>query len=156
MVSKDAAVSVRVVPEGSAEFHSVAHLQGKDVIGLGAEVDPWSGTSVVGEPTYVLYEYEPSQLEQCEIDHERIAKEYGAREHGHRLLIPRWNVDGHREIRPPTDSGDQAPAPAVVPESDDDDLVQGLAKLGELHDNGTLTDSEFADAKARLLGSPES
>ena len=29
---------------------------------------------------------------------------------------------------------------------------EDLAKLRELHDSGTLTDEEFADARARVLG----
>lgn len=41
----------------------------------------------------------------------------------------------------------QAPESPVVPE----DLVTTLARLGELHTNGILTDEEFAAAKAKVL-----
>ncbi len=41
-----------------------------------------------------------------------------------------------------------APAPPPSPPTPTDDLV----KLAELHRDGTLTDDEFATAKARLLG----
>ena len=45
----------------------------------------------------------------------------------------------------------QAPA---APPSDgaNDALLTQLAQLGELHGKGVLTDEEFADAKAKLLG----
>ena len=45
---------------------------------------------------------------------------------------------------PPPQPAPAAPAPAI----DYDELKQ----LGELHANGTLTDEEFAAAKARTLG----
>lgn len=41
------------------------------------------------------------------------------------------------------------PAPTAPPESD---LGEQLAKLGELHGQGVLSDAEFAAAKQRLLG----
>jgi len=41
------------------------------------------------------------------------------------------------------------PAPAEPPPSD---LTEQLAKLGELHSQGILSDAEFAAAKQRLLG----
>jgi hypothetical protein len=42
-----------------------------------------------------------------------------------------------------------APAPAEAAPTMDYDELQ---RLGELHDNGTLTDEEFAAAKAKILG----
>ena len=42
-----------------------------------------------------------------------------------------------------------APAPAAPAQ---DDLTGQLAKLGELHSQGILSDEEFAAAKQRLLG----
>jgi len=46
----------------------------------------------------------------------------------------------------------QAPvvAPAGVPEGMDDTIVR-IKQLAELHDQGILTDDEFATQKARLL-----
>jgi len=41
-----------------------------------------------------------------------------------------------------------APAAQAGPTYDYDELK----RLGELHANGTLTDDEFASAKARILG----
>ena len=40
-----------------------------------------------------------------------------------------------------------APAPAPAP-----DPIQQLKQLGELHQQGVLTDEEFAAQKAKLLG----
>jgi hypothetical protein len=42
-----------------------------------------------------------------------------------------------------------APAPA---ESSEDDMFEQLKKLGELHEQGILTDEEFAAQKAKILG----
>ena len=44
------------------------------------------------------------------------------------------------------------PAPAAPAAPEADDLVTQLHRLGDLHAAGTLTDDEFAAAKARLLG----
>jgi hemolysin activation/secretion protein len=43
------------------------------------------------------------------------------------------------------------PAPAP-PAAADDDLVGQIGQLGKLRDTGVLSDSEFAAAKAKLLG----
>jgi hypothetical protein len=43
------------------------------------------------------------------------------------------------------------PAPAPEPPSQGVDYDE-LRQLGELHANGTLTDEEFAAAKAKILG----
>jgi hypothetical protein len=42
-----------------------------------------------------------------------------------------------------------APAPAAPSESD---TLDQLAKLGQLHQSGVLTDEEFAAQKAKILG----
>jgi len=44
----------------------------------------------------------------------------------------------------------QAPAPAPAPEAEDP--YEALKKLAELHDQGILTDEEFAAQKAKILG----
>jgi hypothetical protein len=43
----------------------------------------------------------------------------------------------------------QAPAPAAP----QNDMLDQLAKLGELHKSGVLTDEEFTAQKAKILGS---
>ncbi len=44
----------------------------------------------------------------------------------------------------------QAPAPAPAPA--ENDTLDQLTRLGELHANGVLTDEEFAAQKAKILG----
>jgi hypothetical protein len=44
-----------------------------------------------------------------------------------------------------------APAPAAAPSSEVD-ITGELTKLAEMRNNGILTDEEFAQAKAKLLG----
>ena len=51
--------------------------------------------------------------------------------------------------QPPPPPPAPPPAPAAPAQSD---LTGQLAKLGELHNQGVLSDEEFAAAKQRLLG----
>jgi len=44
-----------------------------------------------------------------------------------------------------------APAPVAVPPQEADPMER-LKELGQLHESGVLTDQEFADAKAKILG----
>jgi membrane protease subunit (stomatin/prohibitin family) len=44
------------------------------------------------------------------------------------------------------------PPPAAAPATGSDDMITQLQKLGELHQQGILTDAEFAAQKAKLLG----
>lgn len=46
-----------------------------------------------------------------------------------------------------------APAPAPVPAPSTDDVFDQLSKLGQLRDQGILTEEEFQAQKAKLLGS---
>jgi hypothetical protein len=51
------------------------------------------------------------------------------------------------------DQGYDEPPPAPPPPAPTEpSQTDELARLGELHANGTLTDDEFAAAKAKLLG----
>jgi len=44
------------------------------------------------------------------------------------------------------------PAPAAAPSADDaDDMIGQLKQLGELHQQGILTDAEFEAQKAKIL-----
>ena len=45
-----------------------------------------------------------------------------------------------------------APAPAAPAADSMDEKIEQIKKLGELHDQGILTDEEFAAQKAKLLG----
>lgn len=45
-----------------------------------------------------------------------------------------------------------APAPAAPAQDSMEDKIAALKQLGELHEQGILTDEEFAAQKAKLLG----
>jgi membrane protease subunit (stomatin/prohibitin family) len=45
----------------------------------------------------------------------------------------------------------QAPPQAVAAAPPEEDPMERLKKLGDLHDSGVLTDEEFATAKAKIL-----
>lgn len=147
LVAREATIRLRVVPDGQPEFHSQAVVQGKDVLQFGSDVDPWATDSARGEPTYVRYD--PQRPERCEIDHARIVAEYGEREHGNRMLIPQWSVEGKREIKPPLSTA--APSAPTTESEPKDDVAAELERLAKLHTAGALTDAEFTAAKARLL-----
>lgn len=46
----------------------------------------------------------------------------------------------------------QAPPPAPVAAAPAEDPIEQLQKLGKLHEQGILTDEEFAAKKAQILG----
>jgi membrane protease subunit (stomatin/prohibitin family) len=45
----------------------------------------------------------------------------------------------------------QAPTQAAAPAAQGEDPMAKLKQLGELHEQGVLTDEEFASAKAKIL-----
>ncbi|HEY4281256.1 MAG TPA: SHOCT domain-containing protein [Conexibacter sp.] len=53
---------------------------------------------------------------------------------------------------PPTPAGTASGVAAPAPASGSD-MIEQLQKLGQLRDQGILTDDEFAQQKARILGS---
>jgi hypothetical protein len=129
-------VPMRVVPDGKPEFESTIRM--------------WAGGDLdrlppPGRQTYVLYD--PAHPEHCQIDHDRLLKEFGPRYDGKpNMAIPHEPTDGQQPV-----SWTSASVATPAPEHEPDDVVGGLAKLSEMHANGTLTDSEFAEAKTRLL-----
>lgn len=46
----------------------------------------------------------------------------------------------------------QQQAYAAPPPAPEADPIERLKELGQLHESGVLTDQEFADAKAKILG----
>jgi hypothetical protein len=128
---------MRVVPDGEPEFESTIRM--------------WAGGDLdrlppPGRQTYVLYD--PEHPEHCEIDHDRLLKEFGPRYDGKpNMAIPRQPAADDQ-------TGSATSGSVATPGStrQTDDLVGGLAELSELHANGALTDSDFAEAKVRLLG----
>jgi hypothetical protein len=47
---------------------------------------------------------------------------------------------------------EQAPAPQAAPAAAAPDPIEQLKQLGQLHEQGVLTDQEFAAQKAKILG----
>jgi hypothetical protein len=57
------------------------------------------------------------------------------------------------EVRPAAEGAAQAPAAAAPAAADGEDSVAQLERLAKLRDSGALTDAEFEQQKARVLGS---
>jgi hypothetical protein len=53
---------------------------------------------------------------------------------------------------PPPQQAYAAPPPPPPPPAQEPDPIERLKELGQLHESGVLTDQEFADAKAKILG----
>ena len=60
----------------------------------------------------------------------------------------RWAGQGEASPADMEAAPQQAPAPAAPQE----DRIEQLSRLGDLHEKGVLTDQEFAAEKAKLLG----
>jgi putative oligomerization/nucleic acid binding protein len=58
----------------------------------------------------------------------------------------RWANQEQQQMAAPPPS-----APVAAP-AQEADPIQRLKELGQLHESGVLTDEEFADAKAKILG----
>jgi hypothetical protein len=61
----------------------------------------------------------------------------------------RWARDDQSAYAQPVQ---QAAPPPATPAPAGDDMVDQLARLGQLHDSGVLSDEEFAASKAKILG----
>lgn len=62
----------------------------------------------------------------------------------------RWaNQEQQQATAAPPQQAYAAPPPAPAQEADP---IERLKELGQLHESGVLTDQEFADAKAKILG----
>ncbi len=123
---------LRVAPvNGEPEFDSQMSVWGND----GNHLQP-------GRWTYV--QYDPDHPDRCELDKDRLAKEFD----------PLY--DGRRRVMVPKDVSDawfkSTDAHADAPASEPTGLVADLARLADLRAAGTLSEAEFAEAKARLLG----
>jgi Short C-terminal domain len=64
----------------------------------------------------------------------------------------RWQQQGYYDQQEPEPQYEQAPAPAPPPAAPAPDPIAQLKQLGELHEQGILTDEEFAAQKAKILG----
>lgn len=64
----------------------------------------------------------------------------------------RWQAQEQQQYQQQyEEAAPQQPAPPAEP--DTGDMIAQLTKLGELKDAGVLTEAEFAQQKARILGS---
>lgn len=76
-----------------------------------------------------------------------------------RRQVQRWSDEATEEGGQPAPVVQQQPqyqAPPPPPEpapSSTDDMLNQLKTLGDLHASGVLTDEEFAEQKAKILGS---
>ncbi len=138
---------VQVTPDdGGSEFES--------------DVGAWGGDQehlVRGHWTYVLYD--PEQPDGCDIDSDRLVKEFGKVDgKKRRTSVPQWvsdewtkhsldPVDERRARAAPI--ADTAQGAESAPGSDG--IVAGLKDLAQLHAGGALSDAEYAEAKSRLL-----
>jgi hypothetical protein len=61
------------------------------------------------------------------------------------------NRAGAEQAQQPEAEGQPQPGVESAPAMDE--KLAAVAKLGELHESGTLTDEEFAQQKAQILGS---
>ncbi|HEX4114466.1 MAG TPA: SHOCT domain-containing protein [Solirubrobacteraceae bacterium] len=62
----------------------------------------------------------------------------------------RWAAQEQQQT--PTAPPQQAYAAPPPPPAQEADPIERLKELGQLHESGVLTDQEFADAKAKILG----
>jgi hypothetical protein len=62
----------------------------------------------------------------------------------------RWAAQEQQQVAaaPPQQTYAAPPAPPAQ----EADPIERLKELGQLHESGVLTDAEFADAKAKILG----
>jgi hypothetical protein len=133
--TRETTAEVTVKPEGAPEFEATVLTDRPGLRG--------------GGETYVVYD--PENPNRCEIDFDRLQREF--KHQGGRGLaaFPGWRVDDIRAAEAAA-RGAVVPPPAVAASvTRDQDLPAQLATLSELHDSGTLTDAEFAAAKERML-----
>jgi hypothetical protein len=143
-------IRVRVIPDdGGSEFESNASVWGGDEEHL-----------LRGHWTYVLYD--TGQPDECDIDSDRLAKEFG-RVDGkkRRTSVPKWVSDEWTERnleigadRPAQEVGSAPIAETsqnTEPTSSSERMVANLTDLAQLHAEGALNDAEYAEAKSRLL-----
>jgi hypothetical protein len=63
----------------------------------------------------------------------------------------RWAAQEQQQA-PAAPPPQQAYAAPPAPPAQEADPIERLKELGQLHESGVLTDQEFADAKAKILG----
>jgi hypothetical protein len=133
-------------PDGGLEFESEASVWGE------------AGLLRSGRMTYVRYA--PDDPSHCDIDIDRLAKEFGPKDEGkRRMTMP---SDRARRRGSESSSGPRIENRSGVnlpflpqPATASDGLTTELSRLAELHASGGLTDAEFAAAKSQILARGE-
>jgi hypothetical protein len=64
----------------------------------------------------------------------------------------RWADQDEQQYQQQQQQYAQQPPPPAPAAPAEDDTISQLKQLGELHDQGVLTDEEFAAQKAKILG----
>ena len=139
-------IRVEVSPDdGGPDFESAASAWGGDEQDL--DVRNW---------TYVRYD--PRQPAECELDGDRLEKEFGRSDGKRRTTVPRqvahtWTKQKREEQR--AEAAGSAPIAEAAHNAESapgsDAVVAGLRDLVQMHAAGGLTDAEFAEAKSGLL-----
>ena len=63
----------------------------------------------------------------------------------------RWAQQEQQQFEQQQQMAAQAPAQPVAAPAQQEDPMERLKQLAQLHDSGVLTDEEFASAKAKIL-----
>ena len=64
----------------------------------------------------------------------------------------RWAQQEQQQFQQQQQMAAQAPAQPVAAPAQQEDPMERLKQLAQLHDSGVLTDEEFASAKAKVIG----
>lgn len=64
----------------------------------------------------------------------------------------RWAAQEQQQTAAAPPQQAYAAPPPPPPPAQEADPIERLKELGQLHESGVLTDQEFADAKAKILG----
>jgi hypothetical protein len=130
---------------------------------LESDASAWGGDEehlVRGHWTYVLYD--PEHPDQCDIDSDRLVKEFG-RVDGkkRRTSVPQWVSDewAKQKLEPADEQGAEVASSTPIADAAQsaesapgaEGMVAGLKDLAQLHAAGALSDAEYAAAKSRLL-----
>jgi hypothetical protein len=159
-----ATLQMWVAPEGEQppELRTVTLQNGLTL--FESHLSLWGGEiERMGTGRWTYVRYPPDRPERREIDEPRLKRQFGDLYGGkQRLLIPKETSDGWFATAVPEPSASAAGVlePAASPADDavtaaetpPEGLVADLAQLAQLRDAGSLSDTEFATAKARLLG----
>jgi hypothetical protein len=138
--------ALRVTPDdGRPDFESHMSVWGGDADRL-----------QIGRWTYVLYDAD--KLDHCDLDKDRLAKEFGSVGGKHPVMVPRdvsnaWYPGNSGADSPSgptvTHWGATSGQPPATPPTPD--LADQLTKLADLRDRGVLSQPEFEAQKAKLL-----